>query len=290
MESHTENQFSEGHFGLMWNDNDSSAMSGSLDPQSLFYSPALSVAADGTPLMSPTEIRLDDQVPPDFSMPPSFYTPQQASTTPPSAAGGNAGSGVGLKRAPGKVVKQSPMIRQSPLMPATPASLMNLDLPASSERGAEVEEKLHSAVLTTSQISSQGRANSTSSIGSTHTSPPLKSSSSTPRIRPRPRKPSEGDKDALSRSNYQNLVEGTHRHLGFAEPERLVSDLRNKKKSHKLAEQERRARINAALVDLGRLVTPEQPSNSKAVILEAAIQKIHTLEARVAELESRSDS
>lgn len=292
-----ETNFEEGHFveehfwgdrfgSSMWHDNDTPSIPGSLDPQSLFYSPALSVAADGTPLMSPTDLRLDEPAPPDFSMPPSFYSPQ-VNSSPAPLPGNNSSSNVGIKRAPGKVVKQSPMIRPQPLTPATPASLMNLDLPEASGRQDEIEEKLNSAVLTTSRLPNQGRAASIGSIGSSHMSPP--SRSSTPRIRPRPRKTSEGDKEALNRSNYQNLIEGTHRHLGFSEPDRLVSDLRNKKKSHKLAEQERRARINAALVDLGRLVTPEQPSNSKAVILEAAIQRINSLEMRVAELENRTD-
>lgn len=58
-----------------------------------------------------------------------------------------------------------------------------------------------------------------------------------------------------SKSNYQNLVEGTH-FPGVSYPETLSTNLTSKRTSHKLAEQGRRNRINTALQELNSLLPP----------------------------------
>ncbi|KAJ9665499.1 hypothetical protein H2201_004381 [Coniosporium apollinis] len=56
-----------------------------------------------------------------------------------------------------------------------------------------------------------------------------------------------------SRSNYQNLIEGTAV-PGVSYPETLATDLTAKRTSHKLAEQGRRNRINVALAEMAVLL------------------------------------
>lgn len=64
-----------------------------------------------------------------------------------------------------------------------------------------------------------------------------------------------------SKSNYQNIVEGNHSHLGLQYPEHLSTNLTSKRTSHKLAEQGRRNRINNALAEMAALL----PQTSDAV-------------------------
>jgi len=56
-----------------------------------------------------------------------------------------------------------------------------------------------------------------------------------------------------SRSNYQNLIEGTHV-PGVSYPTELSTNLTSKRTSHKIAEQGRRNRINLALQEMLRLL------------------------------------
>ncbi|KAI4251995.1 MAG: hypothetical protein LQ352_004532 [Teloschistes flavicans] len=58
-----------------------------------------------------------------------------------------------------------------------------------------------------------------------------------------------------SKSNYQNLVEGTHL-PGVSYPETLSTNLTSKRTSHKIAEQGRRNRINTALQEISSLLPP----------------------------------
>lgn len=57
-----------------------------------------------------------------------------------------------------------------------------------------------------------------------------------------------------SKSNYQNIVEGNHSHLGLQYPEHLSTNLTSKRTSHKIAEQGRRNRINSALAEMATLL------------------------------------
>ncbi|EXJ87038.1 hypothetical protein A1O3_03995 [Capronia epimyces CBS 606.96] len=63
-----------------------------------------------------------------------------------------------------------------------------------------------------------------------------------------------------SKSNYQNILEGTHL-PGVSYPETLAENLTSKRTSHKLAEQGRRNRINLALKEIEALL----PSSIVAV-------------------------
>merc|ERR1712000_76898 len=58
---------------------------------------------------------------------------------------------------------------------------------------------------------------------------------------------------AASKSNYQNILEGTHL-PGVAYPQELSTNLTSKRTSHKIAEQGRRNRINSALQEIATLL------------------------------------
>lgn len=120
-----------------------------------------------------------------------------------------------------------------------------------------------------------------------------------------------------SKSNYQNILEGTH-FPGVSYPENLSTNLTSKRTSHKIAEQGRRNRINTALQEIAALLPPtppvgpsgapstmptpdglrpedsvtptgasqqqqqqQQQGNSKASTVEAAIDYIKTLQKEV---------
>lgn len=95
-----------------------------------------------------------------------------------------------------------------------------------------------------------------------------------------------------SKSNYQNLIEGTHL-PGVTYPEALSENLTSKRTSHKIAEQGRRNRINTALQEIASLLphgseasaAPGPQASSKASTVEAAIDYIKSLqtELRVAQ-------
>jgi hypothetical protein len=63
-----------------------------------------------------------------------------------------------------------------------------------------------------------------------------------------------------SKSNYQNILEGTHL-PGVTYPEALSTNLTSKRTSHKIAEQGRRNRINSALQEIAKLL----PNNGRGV-------------------------
>ena len=120
-----------------------------------------------------------------------------------------------------------------------------------------------------------------------------------------------------SKSNYQNILEGTH-FPGVSYPETLSTNLTSKRTSHKIAEQGRRNRINTALQEIASLLppstppclangmsaaagennegaraaammsgTPQQQSNSKASTVEAAIEYIRSLQKEVKECKEK---
>jgi len=145
-----------------------------------------------------------------------------------------------------------------------------------------------------------------SDIGSVEISPALR-----PRISPtiKPLLPGRfklsGDPGALllaSRSNYQNLLEGTNI-PGVSYPTELSATYYSKRISHKIAEQGRRNRINSALLEIQSLLPrgsehPLAPSSdsgyegsgeSKASTVERAIEYIKQLKQEVADANKRAE-
>lgn len=114
-----------------------------------------------------------------------------------------------------------------------------------------------------------------------------------------------------SKSNYQNILEGTHL-PGVSYPENLSTNLTSKRTSHKIAEQGRRNRINTALQEIASLLPPSTPqingqsgsiggtspslmmsgtlaqqSNSKASTVELAIEYIKNLQKELRETKEK---
>ena len=118
-----------------------------------------------------------------------------------------------------------------------------------------------------------------------------------------------------SKSNYQNILEGTHL-PGVSYPEALSTNLTSKRTSHKIAEQGRRNRINTALQEIASLLPPPpingsshhpakegqeggavgsmmltgtaaQQSNSKASTVEMAIEYIKSLQGELKDVKGK---
>lgn len=107
----------------------------------------------------------------------------------------------------------------------------------------------------------------------------------------------------LLKSNYQNIVEGTHKQLGLSYPAELSTNLTSKRTSHKIAEQGRRNRINNALAEIAALL-PQTSGNgsdgstsaaasaaaaqaSKASTVESAIEYIKELQRELSETKEK---
>lgn len=121
-----------------------------------------------------------------------------------------------------------------------------------------------------------------------------------------------------SKSNYQNILEGTHL-PGVSYPMELSTNLTSKRTSHKIAEQGRRNRINSALQEIatllpkgpakdsgneksgsgeggednettnGKATSASQSANSKASTVEQAIEYIKSLKQAVEEANKRAE-
>jgi hypothetical protein len=119
-----------------------------------------------------------------------------------------------------------------------------------------------------------------------------------------------------SKSNYQNILEGTHL-PGVSYPTELSTNLTSKRTSHKIAEQGRRNRINSALQEIATLLPRgqakdsggdksgsgdagdnndgpngkggSQSANSKASTVEQAIEYIKQLKKDLAEANKRAE-
>lgn len=119
-----------------------------------------------------------------------------------------------------------------------------------------------------------------------------------------------------SKSNYQNILEGTHL-PGVSYPTELSTNLTSKRTSHKIAEQGRRNRINSALQEIATLLPRNtkdssgeksgsgdggekdgengapaktaQSANSKASTVEMAIEYIKQLQKEVAAANKRAE-
>ncbi|KFY19147.1 hypothetical protein V491_04575 [Pseudogymnoascus sp. VKM F-3775] len=116
-----------------------------------------------------------------------------------------------------------------------------------------------------------------------------------------------------TKSNYQNILEGTHL-PGVSYPTELSTNLTSKRTSHKIAEQGRRNRINSALQEIATLLpgkggagsgsgdaengegeggggkANQQSSSSKASTVEHAIEYIKALRAEVDEANRRAEA
>jgi hypothetical protein len=123
-----------------------------------------------------------------------------------------------------------------------------------------------------------------------------------------------------SKSNYQNILEGTHL-PGVSYPTELSTNLTSKRTSHKIAEQGRRNRINSALQEIATLLprgagkdssgeksgsgggadgnengngningkAAAQSANSKASTVEQAIEYIKQLQKDLADANKRAE-
>ena len=117
-----------------------------------------------------------------------------------------------------------------------------------------------------------------------------------------------------SKSNYQNILEGTHL-PGVSYPTELSTNLTSKRTSHKIAEQGRRNRINSALQEIATLLPKggakdsgtertdgaedgekeggkkgsTQSANSKASTVEQAIEYIKQLQKEVSDANKRAE-
>jgi hypothetical protein len=120
-----------------------------------------------------------------------------------------------------------------------------------------------------------------------------------------------------SKSNYQNILEGTHL-PGVSYPTELSTNLTSKRTSHKIAEQGRRNRINSALQEIATLLprgnkdsggeksgsgdgdnpdvaaakaasAASQSANSKASTVELAIEYIKQLKRDLADATKRAE-
>lgn len=151
---------------------------------------------------------------------------------------------------------------------------------------------------------------------SVHASPALLPRIS-PSLKPMTRGPSISDDTAslllATKSNYQNILEGTHL-PGVSYPTELSTNLTSKRTSHKIAEQGRRNRINSALQEIATLLpgsaaagsgsgdaengdggegaggkNQQQSSSSKASTVEHAIEYIKALRSEVEEATRRAE-
>ncbi|KAH6689092.1 phosphorus acquisition-controlling protein [Plectosphaerella plurivora] len=148
------------------------------------------------------------------------------------------------------------------------------------------------------------------SVSSVHVSPALRPKIS-PHIKPLlPGTPGMSAEDSarsllMSKSNYQNILEGTVV-PGVVYPTELSDNLTSKRTSHKIAEQGRRNRINSALQEIAALLPPSvnEPKveveekkdakgnatpSSKANTVELAIEYIKQLKQEVAEANARAE-
>lgn len=174
----------------------------------------------------------------------------------------------------------------------------------------------------TPQLAVRGSKKRHSITSSVHVSPALRPRIS-PSIKPLIRGGTAVSDDTASlllasKSNYQNILEGTHL-PGVSYPTELSTNLTSKRTSHKIAEQGRRNRINSALQEIATLLPKNcgkdsggdksgsgaegekddgieganksggQSANSKASTVELAIEYIKQLRREVEEANKRAE-
>ncbi|RFU28769.1 hypothetical protein B7463_g7564, partial [Scytalidium lignicola] len=207
---------------------------------------------------------------------------------------------------------------KTPGLPPLPSPALQRPKTATSASQSPVIEDMNAASRRTPQGSSRGPKKRMSS--SVLVSPALlpKISPSIKPLLPGGASVSEDTASYLlaSKSNYQNILEGTHL-PGVSYPTELSTNLTSKRTSHKIAEQGRRNRINSALQEIATLLPrsnnkdsggeksgsgdagekdaengqprPAQSANSKASTVELAIEYIKQLQKEVAEATKRAE-
>lgn len=172
------------------------------------------------------------------------------------------------------------------LLAATPASLMDL-----AQSAKPVYKKPAKPLKPLKQVKHVKPAKPVKPLKSTKpTKPTLQHIKPSPVIHPKPSRHQILPDLSLvlaSKSNYQTILEGTHSQLGLSYPDSLSADLTSKRTSHKLAEQGRRNRINAALADLAKLLAPQHHAASKALTVEMAIDYIKSLQMEIHDAKER---
>lgn len=186
---------------------------------------------------------------------------------------------------PAQQVVPTPQVGRSPGSQGVSPQSNDSAMSRRSSAQDELEERLQSAIQATSRASSTSRRASASSLRTT------------PRIRPKigssadasPALQHTPDEELFLKSNYHNLLEGTHHHLGLQSADQITTELRSKKAVHKLAEQERRNRMNVAITDLAKVLGPAPDDGktvaSKAATVERATEYIKSLKKRLEEYE-----
>jgi hypothetical protein len=84
----------------------------------------------------------------------------------------------------------------------------------------------------------------------------------------------------VTKSNYQNIVEGNHSQLGLSYPADLSTNLTSKRTSHKIAEQGRRNRINNALAEIAALLPTSNGVSGSESTNGAAVSAASTASAQ----------
>ena len=249
----------------------------------------------------------DDQLMEDFSLPeaanPHQDTPNETKHDDPNAT-------------------PTPDMSRTPSFKPLTSTLEPASEPAPSPRvrPQSSSTNLHSAppVRKTPKLAARGSQPRQST--SVQASPALLPRIS-PSIKPMVRGPSISDDTAslllATKSNYQNILEGTHL-PGVSYPSELSTNLTSKRTSHKIAEQGRRNRINSALQEIATLLPGNsgdksgsgdaekddkdeggggdrksgggQSSSSKASTVEHAIEYIKQLKSEVEEATRRAEA
>ncbi|KAL3423723.1 helix-loop-helix DNA-binding domain-containing protein [Phlyctema vagabunda] len=249
------------------------------------------------------DIDLDDQAMDGFALPeaasfsrpdlPRLDTQSDGQTTPTLAS--SSAQTVGLQPLP------------SPAFPRPRVA-------ASASQSPQIEAMNGGATRKTPLLAAR-TTKKRGSVSSVHASPALR-----PRVSPsiKPLLPGGGsvstDTASLllaSKSNYQNILEGTHL-PGVSYPSELSTNLTSKRTSHKIAEQGRRNRINSALQEIATLLPKVagkdsgceksgdggdqgeskcggQSASSKASTVEQAIEYIKQLQTEVAAANKRAE-
>lgn len=257
-------------------------------------SPSLNVQAES-----------DDHLMEGFSLPEAANPHQQEPRVEPQSDGQTTPT-VESTRTPGLQPLPSTAFSQPPSVHATPSPHLKPQITSGSANGTP-------AVRKTPKLAARG-SQQRQTAASVHASPALLPRIS-PSIKPMVRGSSLSDDTAslllATKSNYQNILEGTHL-PGVSYPSELSTNLTSKRTSHKIAEQGRRNRINSALQEIATLLPSSggdksgsgdadgekgeetsgkggQSSGSKASTVEQAIEYIKQLKSEVEAANKRAE-
>lgn len=276
-----------------------------------YYSPAISVNTDFTPLLSPLDVPVDLNVTADLRMPPAILSSENRTAasqfnrapsgfSPTIQLGQSSGdcNFEEFQTATGTSLEQNAQNQELELAPlsdrgtdskdgsefgqtrmvATPSALLALATP--SEHGKLNAEKMYSLKRPAQSPSNRIYGGSTHE-GSAKKSPKVASlgsaSDATAHL----------DLAVEAAPRLHKPAEILPKQGGALYQPQMTPVLSMRKVNHKLAEQERRQRINGAFMKLAKLVCPDGVMTSKVMTLESAVQRIRSLENRIKELEAR---